>query len=65
VTTPPGIDLASEQDESSPPPQDDACPNGGRGPIASHPRSCTIVQDNLIENNNDPNVPEAKAACCV
>ena len=44
-----GIDLASEQDESSPPPQDGACP-GRAG-------SCTIVAHNLVENNNDPNVP--------
>ena len=44
-----GIDLASEEDDSSPPPQDGACP--------SSPRSCTFVRDNLVENNNDPNVP--------
>jgi hypothetical protein len=44
-----GIDLASEEDDSSPPPQDGACP-GSR-------RSCTIVRDNFVEDNNDPNVP--------
>ena len=44
-----GIDLSSEQDESSPPPQNGACPD--------RPRSCTLVADNLVEDNNDPNVP--------
>lgn len=44
-----GIDLASEEDESSPPPQDGACPDS--------PRSCTLIRDNLVEDNNDPNVP--------
>jgi len=44
-----GIDLASEEDDSSPPPQDGTCPHRSG--------SCTIVRDNLVENNNDPNVP--------
>jgi hypothetical protein len=44
-----GVDLASEEDESSPPPQDGTCPTGGR--------SCTVVEHNLIVSNNDPNVP--------
>lgn len=44
-----GIDLSSEEDESSPPPQDGACPAGGR--------SCTVVEHNLVEGNDDPNVP--------
>jgi hypothetical protein len=44
-----GIDLSSEQDESSPPPQNGACP--GR------PGSCTLAAHNLVEDNNDPNVP--------
>ena len=52
-----GIDLASEEDESSPPPQDGACPRGDRGPIAAHAHSCTVVEGNLVDGNNDPNVP--------
>jgi hypothetical protein len=44
-----GIDLASEEDDSSPPPQDGRCPHS--------PPSCTFVRDNLVEGNNDPNVP--------
>jgi hypothetical protein len=52
-----GIDLASEEDESSPPPQDGACPAGQRGPEALSPRSCTVVRDNLVDGNDTPNVP--------
>ena len=44
-----GIDLASEEDQSSPPPQDGACQHGSG--------SCTVVRNNLVEDNNDPNVP--------
>jgi hypothetical protein len=44
-----GIDLASEEDDSSPPPQDGTCPGG--------PPHCTFVRDDLVEDNNDPNVP--------
>ena len=44
-----GVDLASEEDESSPPPQDGTCPVGGH--------SCTLVEHNLIQSNNDPDVP--------
>ncbi len=52
-----GIDLASEEDESSPPPQDGACPAGYQGPEAISPRSCTVVRDNLVDSNDTPNVP--------
>lgn len=45
-----GIDLASEEDDSSPPPQDGACP-------AAPSTSCTIVRDNTVTANNDPTVP--------
>ena len=38
-----GIDLASEEDESSPPPQDGACPRGDRGPIAAHRTTSAVV----------------------
>ena len=44
-----GIDLASEQDDSSPPPQDGAC--------LHRAGSCTIIENNVVDGNNDPNVP--------
>ena len=52
-----GIDLASEQDESAPPPQDGSCPPGVRGPVAGDTSSCTIVEDNQVSDNNNPDVP--------
>jgi hypothetical protein len=52
-----GIDLASEQDLSAPPPQDGSCPSGETGPLAAHPSSCTAIDHNLVADNNDPNVP--------
>lgn len=52
-----GIDLASEEDDSSPPPQDGICPTGSHGPEAISPQSCTVVRDNLIDGNDNPNVP--------
>jgi hypothetical protein len=52
-----GVDLASEEDESSPPPQDGACPPAKTGPVESHRASCTIVERNTIRANNNPNVP--------
>jgi len=56
-----GIDLASEQDLSAPPPQDGACPAGRRGPVAGNSRSCTVIFANSVTNNNDPNVPGSAA----
>jgi hypothetical protein len=49
-----GIMLSSEQDESSPPPQNGACPD--------RRRSCTLVAHNLVEDNGDPNVPGGNVA---
>ena len=54
-----GIDLASEQDESAPPPQDGACPQGVTGPIPTEPHRCTVVMDNQVSANNDQGVPGA------
>ncbi len=54
-----GIDLASEQDESAPPPQDGACPSGVTGPIPSKSHKCTVVMDNQVSANNDQGVPGA------
>ena len=47
------IDLASEQDESAPPPQDGACPPGVTGPTAGDPHRCTVVMDNQVSANKD------------
>ena len=52
-----GIDLASEQDLSSPPPQDGRCPGEQSTSRSTSPRSCTIVSNNRIVANNDPDVP--------
>jgi hypothetical protein len=52
-----GIDLASEEDESSPPPQDGACPRSQTGSVVQQRVSCTIVEHNTIRANNNPNVP--------
>jgi len=52
-----GIDLASEQDLSSPPPQDGRCPDKQPEARSPRPRSCTIVSNNHIVANNDPNTP--------
>jgi hypothetical protein len=40
----------SENNDDSPPPQDGRCPG-------SATRSCTIIEDNLIQANNNPNTP--------
>jgi hypothetical protein len=52
-----GIDLSSEEDESSPPPQDGTCPAGRIGPQAISPHSCTIIEHNMVHANNNPDVP--------
>jgi hypothetical protein len=45
-----GIVPNSENNDDSPPPQDGRCP----GTAA---QSCTIIEDNLIAGNNNPNTP--------
>jgi hypothetical protein len=45
-----GIVPNSENNDDSPPPQDGRCPG-------SATRSCTIIEDNLIQANNNPNTP--------
>jgi hypothetical protein len=45
-----GIVPNSENNDDAPPPQDGRCPG-------SAPKSCTIIEDNLIQANNNPNTP--------
>ena len=45
-----GVVPNSRNNDDAPPPQDGRCPG-------SATRSCTIISDNLIENNNNPNTP--------
>jgi hypothetical protein len=45
-----GIVPNSENNDDAPPPQDGRCPG-------SATRSCTIIEDNLIQANNNPNTP--------
>jgi hypothetical protein len=55
-----GIVPNSLNNDDAPPPQNGACPGGEVSPTGSH--SCTIIRDNLIHDNNDPNVPRAGVA---
>jgi hypothetical protein len=45
-----GIVPNSENNDDSPPPQDGRCPG-------SATKSCTIIENNLIQANNNPNTP--------
>jgi hypothetical protein len=45
-----GIVPNSENNDDSPPPQDGRCPGTAT-------RSCTIIEDNLSQANNNPNTP--------
>jgi dienelactone hydrolase len=50
-----GIVPNSENNDDAPPPQNGACPPGTTGPLGTG--SCTVIRDNLVLGNNDPNVP--------
>src|SRR5215469_10914167 len=50
-----GLAPNSENNDDAPPPQDGRCPG-------SATRSCTIIEDNLIQDNNNPNAPGSEAA---
>jgi hypothetical protein len=39
-----------------PSPQNGACPAGDTGPTGS--RSCTVIRDNRVHDNNNPNTPQ-------
>jgi hypothetical protein len=51
-----GINLASENNEDSPPPQDGACPSGVSGPVQIAPDICTVIEDNTVKANNNADV---------
>jgi len=50
-----GLAPNSENNDDAPPPQDGRCPG-------SATTSCTIIEDNLIQDNNNPNAPGSEAA---
>ncbi|MHB8289911.1 MAG: right-handed parallel beta-helix repeat-containing protein [Acidimicrobiales bacterium] len=50
-----GAVLASKNNADAPPPQNGACAHGKFGPRHTH--SCTILENNLVLSNNNPNVP--------
>jgi hypothetical protein len=55
-----GINLASENNEDAPPPQDGACPPGGQAPVPSEPGLCTVIEHNTVRDNNAVDVsPDA------
>jgi hypothetical protein len=45
----------SLNNDDAPSPQNGACPHNGVGPTGSH--SCTIIRNNHVHDNNNPNVP--------
>ncbi|HEX7735140.1 MAG TPA: right-handed parallel beta-helix repeat-containing protein, partial [Ktedonobacteraceae bacterium] len=51
-----GILPNSANNDDWPSPQNGACPAGQTGPIGS--ASCTVIRDNYIHDNNNPNVPQ-------
>jgi hypothetical protein len=55
-----GFDTDSENGDA-PSPQNGACPNNGVSPI-THTRSCWVLMNNYIHDNNNPNVPEVGQA---
>ena len=55
-----GVNLASENNEDAPPPQDGTCPSGVTGPEPIAPHICTVIEHNRVEANNNADVsPEA------
>ena len=53
-----GFDTNTQINGDPPAPQNGACPNNGISPI-THTHSCWVVRNNIFENNNNPNVPQA------
>ena len=51
-----GIVPNSLNNEDWPSPQNGACPGDDIGPTGTH--SCTIIRDNHVHDNNNPNVPQ-------
>jgi hypothetical protein len=55
-----GVNLASENNEDAPPPQNGACPPGvpGPEPVAGH--ICTVIEHNTVTANNNTDIsPQA------
>src|SRR5262249_29708287 len=55
-----GISINSQNNDDAPSPQNGHCPDGETGPTGSV--SCTLVRDNFIHDNNNPNVPQSGSA---
>jgi hypothetical protein len=55
-----GFDTNS-QNGDNPPPQNGACPKGVKPPVAGAP-SCWVFTNNVVRDNNNPNVPSHGAA---
>ncbi len=53
-----GIDTNTQLNGDPPAPQNGACPKNGISKI-THTHSCWVLMDSLLEDNNNPNVPEA------
>jgi len=53
-----GFDTNSQINGDPPAPQDGACPGNAISPI-THTHSCWVLRNNIFENNNNPNVPQA------
>ena len=51
-----GIYPTSINDDDWPSPQNGACPAGQTSPTGS--ASCTVIRDNFVHDNNNPNVPQ-------
>ncbi len=51
-----GILPASANNDDWPSPQNGACPAGQKGPTGN--ASCTVIRDNYVHDNNNPNVPQ-------
>jgi hypothetical protein len=51
-----GVNLASENNEDAPPPQDGACPPGVSGPEPIAPGICTVIEHDTVEANNNADV---------
>ncbi len=53
-----GFDTNTQINGDPPAPQDGACPGNEISPI-THTHSCWVLQNNIFEDNNNPNVPQA------
>ena len=58
-----GIAPNSLNNDDWPSPQNGACPPGQTGPTGT--ASCTVIRDNFVHDNNNPNVPQIGLAATV